>query len=236
MAVKGDFPRRLLLALAPRIYGLLAWLLFASCRVTVLGIEHHRRCEAGGRPFVVAFWHYSVFCVVELHRGARRGWAAMVSASRDAEFVARILENRGVATVRGSRNRGGVAALRGLIELVRAGRNAAIVADGSQGPARRMQAGALLLASKTGAMVLPVAVAADRYWAFGSWDRTLLPRPFSRLVLAYGEPMAPVAEGGGAEALARARLAMEGRLNLLYEQAWLAVGLPAHDGRSLDGQ
>lgn len=229
MALSKNLGRSLLLALAPRLYGVLAWLLFASCRVTVMGMEHRHRCLRGGKPFLAAFWHYSVFCVVELQRGAGPGWAAMVSASRDAEFVARILEGRGVATVRGSRNRGGVAALRGLIELVRAGRNGAIVADGSQGPARRMQAGVLLLAGKTGAKILPVAVAADCYWTFGSWDRTLLPKPFARLVLAYGEPMA-VEAGLAPGALEALRQELEERLNRLYGQAWQAVGKQDHDG------
>ncbi|MFZ5774977.1 MAG: lysophospholipid acyltransferase family protein [Thermodesulfobacteriota bacterium] len=235
MAVRRDWGRALLLMLAPRLYGLLARLLFATCRVEVLGHEHRRQAELAGRSLVAAFWHYAVFCVVELHRGEGRGWAAMVSASRDAEFVARILEGRGFVTVRGSSNRRGVTALKGLIALMRNGCNAAIVADGSQGPARRMQPGALLLAGKSGAMILPIAVAADRYWAFGSWDRTLLPKPFATMVLAYGEPMA-VAEGLSAQELEQARLGMEQRLNLLYDQAWRRFGLPAHDRREDHGQ
>lgn len=228
MAVGGGYGRRLALWLVPRLYGGLIRLLFATCRVRVMGDDHRARCEATRAPFVAAFWHYSVFPVIELHRDRGRGWAAMVSASSDAEFLARVLERKGLVTARGSRNRSGVRALKGLIDLMRQGLNAAIVADGSQGPPRVMQAGALLLASKTGAPILPIAVAADRYWAFRSWDRTILPKPFARIVLAYGEPLTVPAECGGAE-LEPLRLAVEQRLNRLYVSVWRAAGRKPHD-------
>ena len=228
MAVKNGFLYRLLLVVAPWLYAGLSRLLFATCRVRVHGAENLDLCEAQGKPFVGVFWHYSVFTAVELIRGRGRGWAAMVSASEDAEFVARILARQGVVSVRGSRNRGGLSALKGLIGLMRKGNNAAIVADGSRGPARIMQAGAILLASKTAAPILPMAVAADRYWIFRSWDCTLLPKPFARLDLWYSEPMT-VPEKSGTEEIERCRLEMEHRLNGLYGQALAEFGKSGHD-------
>lgn len=230
MAVKNGFLSKILLAVAPWLYAGLSRVLFATCRVRVHGAENLEQCEAQGKPFVAVFWHYSVFTAVELIRGrGGRSWAAMVSASEDGEFVARILARRGVVAVRGSRNRGGLAALKGLIGLLHKGYNAAIVGDGSQGPARAMQAGAILLAGKGGAPILPLAVAADRYWAFRSWDRTLLPKPFARLDLWYGEPMT-VPEKVGPEAIEQCRLEMERRLNGLYARAWSELGKEGHDG------
>ena len=228
MAVKNDFLYKILLTIVPWLYAGLSRLLFATCRVRVHGGENLERCEAQAGPFVGVFWHYSVFPAVAVIRDRGHGWAAMVSASQDAEFVARILARQGVETVRGSRHRGGLSALKGLIGLLRQGYNAAIVADGSHGPARKMQAGAILLASKSGAPILPMAVAADRYWAFRSWDRTLLPKPFARLDLWYGEPMT-VPERAGVEAIEQYRLEMEQRLNSLYAKAWGEVGKDAHD-------
>ena len=229
MAVKNGFFYRLLLVVVPWLYAGLSRLLFATCRVRVHGGEHLEQCEAQAHPCVAVFWHYSVFPVIALNRGRDRGWAAMVSASGDAEFVARILARQGVETVRGSRNRGGLSALKGLIGLMRQGYNAVIVADGSKGPPRKMQAGAILLASKSGAPTLPMAVAADRYWVFRSWDRTLLPKPFAHLDLWYGEPMT-VPEKAGSEEIERCRLEMEQRLDALYVQAWGALGKDSHDG------
>ena len=229
MALKNDFLYKVLLAIVPWLYAGLSRALFATCRVRVHGGENLARCEAQAKPFVGVFWHYSVFTAVELIRGRGRGWGAMVSASQDAEFVARILARQGVVAVRGSRNRGGLSALKGLIGLMLQGYNAAIVGDGSQGPARVMQAGAILLAGKSGAPILPLVVAADRYWAFRSWDRTLLPKPFARLELWYGEPLI-VPEKSGPEEIERCRQEMEHRLNALYAQAWGKFGEEAHGG------
>jgi len=229
MALKKGFLYHLLLAVVPPLYSLLSRLLFSTCRITVYGAQHMEACEAGGRPFIAAFWHYSIFCIIELHRDRRKGWAGMVSASEDAEFVARILERKGVVTSRGSRNRSGSSALRGLIASMNRGCNAAIVADGSQGPARKMQAGALLLASKVQAPILPMVAAADRYWALGSWDRTLLPKPFAKIHLHYGKPLQVEAKADS-EALEKARLVLEQRLNGLYGQAWREFGEKSHDG------
>jgi len=228
MAVKKSFFYRFLLAVVPWLYAGVSRLLFATCRVRVHGGENLERCESQGRC-VAVFWHYSVFPIIALNRGRDRGWAAMVSASADAEFVARILARQGVVSVRGSRNRGGLSALKGLIGLMCQGYNAVIVADGSHGPAKAMQAGAILLASKSTAPILPMALAADRYWVFRSWDRTLLPKPFARLDLWYGEPMT-VPEKAGAEEIERCRLEMEQRLNGLYAQAWAELGKDGHDG------
>ncbi|MBA3004127.1 MAG: DUF374 domain-containing protein [Desulfurivibrio sp.] len=229
MAVKNGFLYRLLLVVVPWLYSGLSWLLFATCRVRVHGRENLDWCEAHSKPFVGVFWHYSVFSAVALIRGRGQGWGAMVSASDDAEFVARILSRQGVETVRGSRNRGGISALKGLMGLMRKGNNAAIVGDGSQGPPRVMQAGSILLAGKNAAPILPLVVAADRYWVFHSWDCTMLPKPFARLDLWYGEPMI-VPEKLGAEAVERCRVEMEHRLNALYARAWGEFGKKAHDG------
>lgn len=228
MAVKKGLSYSLLLVVGPWLYSGVSRLLFATCRIRVRGGENLARCEAGGKPFVGVFWHYSVFAILAVGSGRRDRWAAMVSASDDAEFVARILARLGMATVRGSRNRGGLAALKGLIGLMRQGCHAAIVGDGSQGPARVMQAGAILLAAKSGAPILPMVVAANRYWAFRSWDRLLLPKPFARLELWYGEPLS-VPEKGGAEEIERCRLEAEQRLNGLYVRAWGEFGKNGHD-------
>ena len=231
MAVKSGFWYRVSLWLVPCLFDGLSRLLYATCRISAVGDAHRRWCESRPGPFIAAFWHYSVFSVIELHlrRGQGQGWAAVVSASDDAEYVARLLARKGVIVVRGSRNRSGVRALKGLIDLMRQGCNAAIVADGSQGPPRVMQAGALLLSGKTGAPILPVVVAADRYWTFRSWDRTMLPKPFARLQVYYGEPVTVPADLDGA-ALEAWRQSLEDRLNSLYRAVWQTCGRLRHAG------
>ncbi len=234
MAVKKGFLSPLLLVVAPPLYSLLSRLLFATCRVTSHGDGYLTELEGKGQPFIAAFWHCAIFYVV--HRARGRRWVAMVSASADGEYIARILQGMGYATVRGSRSRSGLSALRGMISAMQQERlNGAIVADGSQGPARRAQAGVILLAGKTGNPILPVAWAADRCWLFRSWDRTVLPKPFARISLHHGEPL-PVPEQLDSEALEAYRLELEKRLNGLYAQAWLDFGRESHDGLGREGE
>jgi lysophospholipid acyltransferase (LPLAT)-like uncharacterized protein len=224
--MRRSFGYRLSLVLIPALYGLMSRLLFASCRFQYHGRASLRRCEEQG-PFIAAFWHYSVFNILHLQRIHEQGWVAMVSGSRDAEYVARVLARHDCMTVRGSRHKGGIAALKEMIKRMRQGLNAAIVADGSQGPARRAQAGAILLASKAGVPVLPLVVAADRYWTFRSWDRSMLPKPFARLAVWYGEPMAVPADLSAGK-LEEYRLDLESSLNSLYEKAWEGQGRKEH--------
>jgi len=212
--------------MAPRIvYGLIR-LWFATCRVKVRGDGPLVEFVRAGNTGIAAFWHYSFLFLFHYFRDFPA--AVMVSASRDGEYIARLAQLMGHVPVRGSSHRGGVKALRDMIEQLRQGRNSAIVADGSQGPARRAQAGCILMASKSGKPIFPVAWAADRALIFRSWDRTVVPLPFARIVVRVGEPLA-VPPAVTSEQVEAYRLELEQRLNRLYEAAWHEVGRGAHD-------
>ncbi len=217
MAMKKGILYRFSLVAGPLLFTVLSKMLFATCRVVHHGIGNLRKCEEAKTPFIAAFWHYSVFYVIA--RSAGKPWVAMVSGSRDGEYVARILQRMGYRAVRGSRGKGGLGALKEMMSFMSNGYNAAIVADGSQGPARVVQAGVILLSSRTGTPILPVAWSADRYWTFSSWDRTVLPRPFSRIDFFYGEPLR-VPEKLRSTEIEPSRIELEKRLNDLYGKAW----------------
>lgn len=227
MAVIKNFWYQLSLRLGPLIFQLITRLLFATCRVEDNGIEKLKQCESHGRPFIAAFWHYSIIYIVNISKDKGRRWVAMVSASTDGEYIARILQIMGYETVRGSRTKGGLGALKEMIAWLGKGYNAAIVADGSKGPARQVQAGVILLACRSGVPILPVVWAADRYIVFRSWDRTVLPKPFSRISMWYGEPLSVPAEIKSEE-LEQYRLELEKRLNHLYVAAWARFGKTEH--------
>ena len=225
MAVNGPLYRASL-ALAPALYRAISRLLLASCRQERHGDEHYQKLLATGQPFIVCFWHYSLVQVI--HQATDGKWVAMVSASADAEYVSRILNGMGIATVRGSRGKGGLAALKEMMGHIKEhGRKAAIVADGSQGPPLKVQAGVILLASKTGIPILPLIAVADRYWAFHSWDRTVLPKPFSRVALCFAAPMVVPTEIKSRE-LEEYRLQLEGKMLDLYTKAWGMFGVGDH--------
>lgn len=194
--------------------------------MTVRGREHLEAArEQGG--VIAPFWHYSIIYL--FHHLYGYGGAVLVSASRDGEYVARTAKRFGLEPIRGSSNRQGVQALKKLLRALKAGKHLGIVADGSQGPARILQPGAVFLASKTGAPILPMVWAADRYITFNSWDLTILPMLFSRIVLRYGEPLhvPPNLDAAGIEEQ-RCRVEME--MNRLYDQVWAEFGIKDHDG------
>lgn len=220
----SDIFYRMALAVVPTIYFLLSRLLFASCRIERFGLEHRRRCQKKG-VFIAVFWHFSTYLIIEEYRGLEM--TAMVSPSRDGDLMARLLEKLDCKAVRGSRRKGGLGALKEMVRRMAEGRRAAIVADGSQGPPRVMQAGAILLASKTGAPIVPVTWAADRYFAFKSWDRSILPKPFARIAICYGEPLHVPAKLQTGD-LEKYRLLCEERLNDLYDTAWGKFGRQEH--------
>ena len=223
-----EFTRKLSLAVLPPLVSGLMRLWFASCRVTAYGAEALDDWLAGGNRAIVAFWHYGFFYI--FYQMRRRRAAVMVSASKDGEYIARLAERFGHLPVRGSSHQRGFRALREMLEALKDGANAGIVADGSQGPARRAQPGCILMASRSGLPVFPVAWAAHPAIRFKSWDRTLIPLPFARLVLHQGPPLhvPPNLDAAGIE---HWRHKLEEELNRLYLAAWAELGKgPPHDG------
>ncbi|MBU0482582.1 MAG: lysophospholipid acyltransferase family protein [Proteobacteria bacterium] len=226
MPVMKNIFDRLALVLIPTLFKWLTRILFLTCRMNDPSWRVIEEFEAAGKPYIAAFWHYSIVFVVQ--RGHGRSILAMVSASKDGEYIARMVESMGFITARGSSNRRGVAALKEMVRIVGEKRiSSTLIADGSQGPPRIAQAGSILLASKTGVPIIPIAAAADRYIAFKSWDRTVLPKPFSRIEFLCGEPI-EVPPGIRSEQLEEYRLRLEESLNALYKKSWGKFGIAEH--------
>ena len=156
------------------------------------------------------------------------GYLTIVSRSRDGEFAAGLAKKLGWYGFRGSPKKGGAAALKGIISAFRGSRGGGFVADGSQGPALIAQKGILLLAKFSGCPIMPVSVAADRCWRFRSWDRTLLPKPFARLVFSFG-PLIKVERDATEDRMEEQRLELERSLNEITRLAQKAVESPARE-------
>jgi len=178
----------------------------------------------GGRRCIYACWHARLFPLVFTHRG--RGVAVLISRHRDGEWIARLAESMGFVAARGSSTRGGEAGLREMLELADRGHLLGMTPDGPRGPERKVKPGLVYLASRTGWPVVPLASASRPAWVFESWDRFRVPRPFARVHVAYGEPIAVPRElDAGAEEAWRARL--EAAIDTLTLAASAAVGEPA---------
>jgi lysophospholipid acyltransferase (LPLAT)-like uncharacterized protein len=187
-----------------------------TLRWRVEGLQHLEQVQASGRQPVMAFWHGRILPATFYFR--RRGIVVITSENFDGEWIARIIERFGYGTARGSTSRGGRKAILQLVRDLKAGRPAGFTLDGPRGPARVAQAGAVWLASTTGNPVLPFHLEASSQWSLPSWDRTQIPKPFSTVALAVGEPM-EVPGDASSEVLEQSRQELERRLGALEARA-----------------
>ena len=172
--------------IAALAYPLIA-LLGVTLRWRISGIEHLDEIRNSGRQPVMAFWHGRILSATYYFR--RRGIVVITSENFDGEWIARIIERFGYGTARGSSSYGGQRALIRLKRALAEGKAAGFTVDGPRGPAGCAQPGAVWLAGATGNPLLPFHLEADRYWLARSWDRTQIPKPFSRVALAVGPPI-----------------------------------------------
>src|SRR5499425_2603201 len=150
------------------------------------GAGHYRRVVDSGRQPIMAFWHGRILPATVYFR--RRGIVVITSENFDGEWIAGIIERFGYGTARGSTSRGAVKALVRLKRDMAAGRPAAFTLDGPRGPAEVAQPGAIWLAKATGNPIVPFHIESDRHWTAHSWDRTQIPKPWSTVAIAIGEP------------------------------------------------
>ncbi len=179
--------QRLLLSAADAMLPPVASLYMRTVRLDVVGRERVSELLERHGAFITAFWHNRMMPLIWLER--HRGIVAMVSRSIDGEVVARVLERFGYRTVRGSSSRGAVSATKAAVKELKKGGIVAIIPDGPRGPVYTVQPGAVVLARITGLPILPATAVYERFWQVKSWDGFYIPKPFSRVVVGYGEPL-----------------------------------------------
>lgn len=152
------------------------------------------RAGIAGKPvtqnYIGALWHNRllVFPLVLRRFFPNRKGAALISASRDGDLLTDAIARFGFDVVRGSSSRLGASALLQLSDTLAAGRDVVITPDGPRGPAYELGPGIIFLAQKTGAPVLPMNLEYSSCWRFKSWDRFIVPRPFSKVRVLIGQP------------------------------------------------
>jgi lysophospholipid acyltransferase (LPLAT)-like uncharacterized protein len=181
-----------------------------------------------GERYIGAFWHDTI--VLNPLLVTRLAWpgrvSVMLSWHRDAEIAARALARLGIDVVHGSSTRGWLGGLRGLLAAHAAGSDLVLVPDGPKGPRHVAKDGLVQLARATGLPVVAFGAAAAPARRLGSWDRLQLPRPFARVAIVVGKPIA-VARDADAATLAAARAAVAASLDETAAAAAAAVGAPA---------
>jgi lysophospholipid acyltransferase (LPLAT)-like uncharacterized protein len=183
------------LTAVPPLLAALVRALAASMRLRVNGTAGLTPCWRAGRPLIYVVWHGQILMLpwatewLRRTQGARNV-AVVASRSRDGELVSRYVRRFGLAVVRGSSSRNGSGALRQLTGVLRAGGDVAIAPDGPRGPRGRIQPGVVALAALSGAPLVPLAFGACPARRLRTWDEFLVPLPFARGVVVFGEPLA----------------------------------------------
>lgn len=155
------------------------------------------RCGIGNTarpmpPVIYALWHNRFFCVPPAWNRicyGHRKTVALTSASHDGDMVARAMAVFGLGSVRGSSSRRGVAALVGLKRALQEGLDICVTPDGPRGPRYIVQPGVIKLAESTGAPIVPIHVRFSSAWRLKTWDRFVIPKPFSRVEVIFAEPL-----------------------------------------------
>ncbi len=166
-----------------------AWLvrlLGSTWRIRRVHGERFDASITGPDPIVYSLWHGRMLPLLYQHRN--QGIVVLISEHGDGELIARVAERLGFATIRGSTSRGASRALIAMTRELEKGAKLAITPDGPRGPARSFAPGALAAAHRSGAPIMVLGVTASRAWRLRSWDGFLIPKPFSRVMLAYGAP------------------------------------------------
>ncbi len=199
------------------IYGLVR-LIGMSLRLQVEGFERYRDLPRGR---IYAGWHGRTFIAATFFRN--RGVLTIISNSNDGDMQNRIFQRFGFRTIRGSTGRGGVRAAVESIKALREGAEMAFTPDGPRGPSGVVQGGIMMMAQKAGALLVPVGVSASRRWLVRSWDRFMVPKPFSRAIMIFGEPI-ELSEDADEATVEAVRLQFESELHRLEKEAEQRMG------------
>jgi lysophospholipid acyltransferase (LPLAT)-like uncharacterized protein len=180
-----------------RLIYCIMWMLRMTMRITIIGGEIPQAYHDRGEGMIGVFWHARLLLPIFGYRG--KGVHVLISSHGDGEIIASVMSKFGQSTVRGSSSKGGKEALKEMMRLAKENRDILITPDGPRGPAEVVKGGVATLACLTGRPVVPLASSCSRGKRMESWDRFLLPYPFSRGVIVWGEPLSRL-EGEDPEA------------------------------------
>jgi lysophospholipid acyltransferase (LPLAT)-like uncharacterized protein len=207
----------LILAMVPPLAYWIIKLLSWTMRIEVVDGQVYDDHLGKGKGLIFSFWHGRLLMMPTIwYRG--KGVAIPISLHQDGEVISRTVQYFGIKSIRGSTTRGGFSAMREMLKASKDGYDIGITPDGPRGPRYRVQNGIIELARRTGMTIIPFTFNASRKKVFRSWDRFLLPYPFSRGVFIFGKPLLvprQMSEGS----FEQTRLLLEGRLREITDRA-----------------
>jgi lysophospholipid acyltransferase (LPLAT)-like uncharacterized protein len=194
-----------------------------TCRFNILHQDFHREIVTGRQQYIGVTWHRAAIFFCFFYGPVHP--MMLFSQSRDGDYLARFAEHCGVIPVRGSSTRGGLRALIQMIRHLKEGNQfCASVLDGPQGPRYEAKKGVILLAKETGVPLVPLMWSARRVFTLEkTWDKTMIPLPFSKITIDYGPPITIPGDCSEQE-MESFRLEIEKGLNVLMETTDKACG------------
>jgi len=221
---KSERTRRFVSFLAS-LYIRFVWL---TSRFEIIGGEAARQYWAEGKPFIMSFWHGRLLMMpYSWDRSKKIGM--LISNHRDGELIANTIGHFGLGTIRGSSAKegraakGGTEALRAMLKMLKENNYVGITPDGPRGPRMRASDGIVAVARMSGVPVISAAYATKARIKLGSWDRFLVPLPFTKGVIVWSEPLF-ISKDKGPKAAEAARLQIETMMNDLCDKADQMVG------------
>ena len=181
----------ILLKVLPMLGAFILKLISFSYRI----VEEYDKKEAmetlknSGNSGVFLIWHQRMFPMFYVAQKLDTDFSVIVSASRDGRYAGELAKYFDFNVIWGSSSSKGAEALREAVNVLKSGKSLGITFDGPKGPPRQGKPGAILAARKTGCPVIPLTYGVDRCWIINSWDRYIIPKPFSKIVLKFGKPV-----------------------------------------------
>ena len=197
------------------LYGVV-YLWCATLRMKNLNSEAENQIKSLTGPYILTLWHGRIFYLFYFLRN-RPDYFLLISPSADGDLLAKLARLMGYSVIRGSTFKKAVPAARSLIRVLRDGQRIIIIADGSRGPRCVAQSGSLQLAAITRLPLFPMTFSAKNKVALNTWDKFILPLPFTRCCINFGSPIY-LASRTSEELVEEKRLELETNLNHLSSE------------------
>ncbi|TKX30456.1 lysophospholipid acyltransferase family protein [Campylobacter estrildidarum] len=165
---------------------ILQWIIFLTCKKT------YRGNKLDENPYIILFWHGRLALMpfaFRYFRQKNKKAYVMISHHKDGEQIARIIKLFGLNSVRGSTSKGASGALRSAFKVLDKNDDIVITPDGPRGPYHSISDGAVLLAQKKNVKIRLLNYEAECFWEFKSWDKMILPKPFTNLIYRLSDPL-----------------------------------------------
>jgi lysophospholipid acyltransferase (LPLAT)-like uncharacterized protein len=222
---KAFFRNTLVQSLLGMIAAGYVWLVRVTSTWTSENQAVTEKAWAGSEPVIIAFWHNRLF-LMPYCWPSRSAFHMLISAHADGRLISKTVSWFGISTVTGSSSKGASQATRELVRLLRDGTAIGITPDGPRGPRMRSGGGAVALAKLSGVTIVPAAVSTSRRRLLSSWDKLIIPLPFSKGARVWGTPIS-VPRNCDASDLNRIREELEHSLTAVSNRADAIVGQTA---------